>query len=61
MSKDAVSRLKRTIVAERKRFVNIAYLFIEYNGDKTIKDDEYLDYISDNNLLYIIESPYKEL
>jgi len=61
ISKDAVSRLKRTIIAKYKRFVDITYLLIEYNSDKTIGDDEYLDYISDNNLLYIIKLPYKEL
>ena len=59
--KDAVSRLKRTIVTERKYFVDITYLLIKYNSDKTIGDDEYLDYISNNNLLYIVKSPYKEL
>ena len=46
---------------EYKRFVDIAYLLIKYNGDKTIGDDKYLNYISDNNLFYIVESLYKEL
>ena len=61
ISKDAINRLKRTIVTERKRFVDITYLFIKYNGDKTIRNDKYLNYINNNNLLYIVKSPYKEL
>ena len=61
ISKDVASRFKRTIVVKRKRFVDITYLFIKYNGDKIIRNDKYLNYINDNNLLYIIKSPYKEL
>jgi len=61
ISKDVASRLKRTIVTERKRFINITYLLIEYNGDKTIRDDKYFNYINNNNLLYIVKSPYKKL
>ena len=61
ISKDAASKLKRIIVTEYKRFVDIVYLFIEYNSNKTIGNDKYLNYISDNNLLYIIKSLYKEL
>ena len=61
ISKDAANRLKRIIIVKRKRFVDIVYLLIEYNGDKIIKNDEYLDYINNNNLLYIVESPYKKL